>query len=88
LADALIVSGSETGRAAPVEDLQLVKRSVPTLPVLVGSGVTPAHAPTLLAQADGLIVGTGIKRGGIVQEPVDIDCVREIVAGCSDQLFY
>ena len=41
------------------------------LPVLVGSGLTVDNAPTLLARADGAIVGTALKRDGRVEEPVD-----------------
>ncbi|MFQ5693650.1 MAG: BtpA/SgcQ family protein, partial [Nitrospinota bacterium] len=79
LADVLIVSGGETGSAASRKDLKAVKDAVPSLPVLIGSGVTPENAQALLEVCDGAIIGTGIKREGRVAEAVDTDRVREIV---------
>lgn len=62
-ADALIVTGAATGRPTSPADLAEV-RAASKLPVFVGSGVTPAQIPTLLAHADALIVGSGAKIGG------------------------
>ncbi len=76
-ADVLIVSGGETGAAASAEDLTLVKEKAPALPVLIGSGVTPANAEALLSSADGAIIGTGIKREGRTENQVDVNRVRE-----------
>ncbi len=78
-ADALIVSGGETGTAVSTTDLALVKEKAPALPVLIGSGVTPANAEALLSSADGAIIGTGIKREGRTENQVDVNCVREFV---------
>ena len=78
-ADALIVSGGETGAAASATDLTLVKEKAPSLPVLIGSGLTPANAEALLSSADGAIIGTGIKREGRTENPVDVNCVREFI---------
>lgn len=78
-ADALIVSGGETGAAASAEDLALVKEKAPALPVLIGSGVTPANAEALLSSADGAIIGTGIKQEGRTENQVDVNRVLEFV---------
>jgi membrane complex biogenesis BtpA family protein len=78
LADALIVSGAATGSATDSADVQRVKAAVPATPVLIGSGFTPESAPALLAHADGAIVGTGLKRGGLLAEPVDLQRVRTL----------
>ncbi|HZO89058.1 MAG TPA: BtpA/SgcQ family protein [Chthonomonadaceae bacterium] len=80
LADALIVSGAATGSATEVEDVRRVKAAVPAVPVLVGSGFRAETAPTLLAHADGAIVGTSLKRNGQVAEPVDVERVRALRA--------
>lgn len=63
-ADGVIVTGTATGRSVDIEELALV-RSATRLPVLVGSGVTPESVPELLEHADGLIVGSWYKRGGV-----------------------
>ena len=80
LADGLVVSGQATGTATPIEDLKRVRSAVPDVPLLVGSGVTPETAEELLSVADALIVGTALKRDGNVNEPVDPDRVRRLVA--------
>jgi hypothetical protein len=79
-ADALIVSGSETGEAASLDEIRMVKDHVPQIPVLIGSGVTAENARDLLRAADGAIIGTGVKRQGRVEESVDIERVRGIVS--------
>ncbi|QYK48894.1 MAG: BtpA/SgcQ family protein [Phycisphaeraceae bacterium] len=62
-ADALIVTGAATGRPTSPADLAEV-RAASDLPLLVGSGVTPAQVPDLLTHADALIVGSSVKVGG------------------------
>jgi membrane complex biogenesis BtpA family protein len=84
LADGLIVSGQATGAVTPIEDLKRVRSAVPDVPLLVGSGVTPASAAELLSVADALIVGTSLKRDGDVTAPVDPDRVRRLVAAVGD----
>lgn len=69
-ADALIVTGAWTGKPAEEDDLQRA-RSATDLPVLVGSGVTAESAAHLMDVADGLIVGSAIKRDGGWRNPVD-----------------
>ncbi|HLK55929.1 MAG TPA: BtpA/SgcQ family protein, partial [Chthonomonadaceae bacterium] len=78
LADALIVSGAATGAATDPEMARRVKAVVPGTPVLIGSGFDVQTAPTLLAHADGAIVGTSLKREGSVAEPVDAERVRAL----------
>jgi hypothetical protein len=50
------------------------------VPIVVGSGVTPDTVAELLSVADGVIVGTFVKRDGNVDKPVDPDRVRRLVA--------
>jgi len=71
LADALIVTGPTTARAASLDDLRQVKSAVADRPVLVGSGVTPASLAGFLSQADGVIVGSWLKQGGVTTNPID-----------------
>ena len=59
--DAVIVTGSFTGDAASLHELEEVKNSV-SLPVLLGSGVTTENLGDFFALADGFIVGTDFKK--------------------------
>jgi len=78
LADAVIVSGPGTGRAVDPEQLSRIRRAADRSPLLVGSGVTAESAAPLASLADGLIVGTSIKRDGVTSHPVDVGSVRAL----------
>ncbi|HEX7153665.1 MAG TPA: BtpA/SgcQ family protein [Thermoanaerobaculia bacterium] len=78
LADALIVTGAETGAAADPARLRVLREALPDAPLLVGSGLSDANAGSF-ADADGAIVGTSIKEGGRVDAPVDSGRVERIV---------
>jgi membrane complex biogenesis BtpA family protein len=80
LADALVVSGAATGQATPLGEVKRVRSAVPDVPLLIGSGVTTETAAELLSVADGLIVGTSVKRDGDVRQPVDRARVEKLVA--------
>ena len=79
LADALIVSGTGTGMAADLSDVERVRRACPTAKILLGSGVTRENVREFLAVADGFIVGTSLKAGGKLSNPVDPKRVRQLV---------
>lgn len=81
LADALIVTGAFTGEEADIADVKAVKEVVPEgTPVLVGSGVTEANIGDYMEWADGVIVGTSLKSGGVVSNPVDVERVARLVS--------
>jgi membrane complex biogenesis BtpA family protein len=80
LADALIVTGEATGLPASQEQILAVRGAVPDRPLLVGSGVRIGTVRELLRQADGVIVGTALKRDGDVENAVDPARAREFVA--------
>jgi len=71
LADAVIVTGTATGQAADLADVRAVREAVPDRPLFVGSGVTADTVAELLRLADGVIVGTALKQGGVTTAPVD-----------------
>jgi hypothetical protein len=79
LADALVVNGKATGEATPLAEVKRVRGAVPSVPLLVGSGVTPETVGELLSVADAAIVGTSVKRDGDVRKPVDAARVRRLV---------
>ena len=80
LADGLVVSGPATGAATSLADIKRVRGAVADVPLLVGSGATPETVAELLSLADGVIVGTALKRHGDVAAPVDPERVRRLVA--------
>jgi len=79
LADALIVSGTGTGRPTNPEHLRAVKLAAGGAPVFIGSGVNADNIPAYRADADGFIVGTAFKRDGDPANPVEVDRVKALV---------
>jgi membrane complex biogenesis BtpA family protein len=77
LADAIVISGSETGVAPDFVRLAGVRQAIDA-PILIGSGLTAENAATL-ADADGAIVGTALKRDGRVESAVDAQRVERLV---------
>lgn len=78
-ADAVIVTGSAIGVETPLEMTSRVK-SVVDIPVIAGSGVNAGNIASQFETADGAIIGSSLKRGGIVSNPIDYDLVREVMA--------
>lgn len=71
LADALILSGTGTGVAADLGELERVRRACPGATILLGSGVNAENASAFLRFADGAIVGSSLKRAAKLANPVD-----------------
>ena len=80
LADALIVTGDETGAATSGDDLRRARTAVPDRPILIGSGLDIGNINELLPLCDGAILGTALKVDGVTEGPVDRLRVREMVA--------
>jgi membrane complex biogenesis BtpA family protein len=77
-ADGVIVTGIATGQTIRVNDLGTA-RVATTLPLIVGSGVTPDSVKDLFAYADALIVGSWYKKDGIWFNPPEEKRARELV---------
>jgi len=78
LADGVIVTGVATGEPASPDEVRDVVNAT-HLPVLVGSGITPANLgrfPT----AHGFIVGSSVKQGGVWCNPLERDAVRALAS--------
>lgn len=79
-ADAVIVTGGATGRAADTGEFEAVCLAADgAAEVWVGSGVT-AETVEHFAAANGFLVGTHFKRAGRVDQPVDERRVRAFVS--------
>jgi uncharacterized protein len=78
LADGVVVTGPATARAADTAEVEAVALGT-DLPVLVGSGLTPANLPAYPC-ADGLIVGSWVKRDGLWSNPLDGERAHAVAA--------
>jgi membrane complex biogenesis BtpA family protein len=69
--EALLVSGQITGAPTDLRQLCEVKAAVPGTAVLANTGVTAKTVGDVLDCADGAIVGTALKAGGITWNAAD-----------------
>jgi uncharacterized protein len=82
LADGVIVTGVATGEPACPDEVRDVVRAA-RVPVLVGSGVTPANLARF-STAHGFIVGSSVKEGGVWCNPLDRDAVRALAGAFAE----
>jgi membrane complex biogenesis BtpA family protein len=80
LADALIVSGTGTGRPTDPSHVVTAKKAAGSALVFVGSGISAGTVRQYLPHADGFIVGSSLKRDGDVRAPVDAERVRALMS--------
>jgi hypothetical protein len=71
LADGLILSGTGSGDAADPQQVKRVRAACPEAKLFIGSGVRADNVSAYLPFADGFIVGSSLKRGGRIDQPVD-----------------
>jgi uncharacterized protein len=83
-ADALIVSGRMTGDAPDIGKVREAKAMAGDRPLLIGSGADERNIRAFMGVADGVIVGSSIKEGGVCENPVDLQRVRRLVAAARE----
>jgi membrane complex biogenesis BtpA family protein len=76
-ADAIIVTGKQTGGEANPDDIKKVKENT-TLPVLIGSGITAQNLKEFFSLADGFIVGSFFKKDGIADNGIEEHRVQKL----------
>ncbi len=77
-ADAIIVTGTHIGEETPIELITRVKKVV-KVPVIAGSGVKTGNIKEQMAIADGAIVGSSLKEGGVISNPVSYELTKELM---------
>lgn len=76
--DALVLTGTSTGKPPAVEDARLIK-SVSSLPLFIGSGFSAENAKEFLPHIDGLIIGSALKTDSVLENPTDLDRVKRLM---------
>ena len=77
--DAVLVSGTITGEAAKIGDLEAVKKVLPDTYVFANTGVKHATVRDTLKIADGCIVGSSLKVDGHTWNAVDPERAKEFM---------
>jgi membrane complex biogenesis BtpA family protein len=81
-ADAAVATGQRTGDSAQLDELEAIGKGT-SLPVVVGSGVTPANIGDMFSIADAVIVASFLKKDGLWWNDVDRDRVHEFMAAAN-----
>lgn len=77
-ADAVIVTGGVTGEPPRIEDVREAKAHC-RLPVILGSGISDENVAEFYDAADGFIVGSYFKEGGLWSNTVERARVRSLM---------
>lgn len=80
-ADALIITGSGTGNATPIELIQQVQQHSGETPVMVGSGINADNITRYRREVDAFIVGSSLKVDGRVENAVEPHRVERLMRG-------
>ena len=89
LADAIIITGRKTGGETKVDDVARVKKALPEVPLVVGSGVTIENVDNYLPYIDAIIATTGLNVGGEVEtepDPVSVSKFMEKIKNYRQKL--
>lgn len=78
-ADAVIVSGTGTGKPTDPSHAAEVKRIAGDTPVLIGSGADAQSIPQLKPACDGFIIGSAAKPGGKIEAAVSVKLSKKLV---------
>jgi membrane complex biogenesis BtpA family protein len=76
--DAVIITGSATGKAPKIEDVKEAKAHC-HLPVILGSGIDAENISEFYSHADGFIIGTYFKKDGRWHDTVDAKRVEKLI---------
>jgi membrane complex biogenesis BtpA family protein len=77
-ADAIIVTGTHVGAETPMEIIERAKK-VASVPLIVASGVKEANIKQQMAVADGAIIGSSLKEGGVLSNPVSFELTKRLL---------
>ena len=77
-ADGIIVTGTQIGEETPLDLIKRVKNVV-NVPVFAGSGVKAENIKEQMQIADGAIIGSSLKEGGVLSNPISYDLVKNVL---------
>lgn len=78
-ADAVVVTGKGTGKETSLDKIKEFRNLLGEYPLIVGAGVTPLNVHDQLSIADGAIVGSCFKLGGLTTQKIQRNLVKEFM---------
>ena len=77
--DAIQVGGPSAGAPPDMNVVRRLRERIPGVPLIVSSGVTATTVATALEVGDAVIVGTSLKSGGVIWNPIDPQLASEFM---------
>lgn len=78
--DVALISGPMAGEEVDTAALSEAKAAARAMPVVANTGVRVSNVQRILETADGVIVGTSLKRDAYIWNPVDIERASEFMS--------
>ena len=78
-ADALIITGTATGRPPRIADVKAASHAA-KLPIILGSGIDARNVKSFMPAADGFIIGSFFKKDGYWENDVDASRVDSFLS--------
>ena len=78
-ADAIILSGTETGAPPKVDDILKIRSVIKDIPLIQGSGANEKNIQQFKKVFNAIIIGTSIKKGKVTTNPVDLNKAKEMI---------
>ncbi len=75
----MLIGGPRAGLPPEASTLANVKKTFPDYPLILGSGGNPDNIKELLQYADGVIIGTNIKKDGYLYNEVDYERAKRFI---------
>lgn len=75
----VLVPGQRAGLAPDFKEVEQIKKRFPDRPIMIASGVTPDNIKHALQISDGMVVGTFVKKDGILWNEVDPERAKRFI---------
>jgi predicted TIM-barrel enzyme len=75
----MLIGGPRAGLAPEEAHFRKIKEKFPEFPLILGSGANKNNIADLLACADGVIVGTTIKKQAYLYNEIDYERAKEFM---------
>lgn len=75
----ILVPGQHAGLAPNLREVEEIKHRFLDKPVMIASGITPSNVKEALRISDGMVVGTYVKRDGVLWNEVDPDRAKRFI---------
>lgn len=75
----VLIPGQRAGLAPNLKEVKKIKDRYPNHPILIASGVNKNNVKEALEVSDGFVIGTSLKRDGVLWNEIDFNRAKEFI---------